>query len=68
MAAADRTRPARSGGGGGGASLPNRAALAGLLALVLPLGAWAQQVWSFEASLDGKPIGQHVFTLETQDG
>ncbi|WP_017758260.1 DUF6134 family protein, partial [Pseudacidovorax intermedius] len=42
--------------------------MAGLLGLALPLGAAAQQVWSFEASLDGKPIGQHVFTLETQDG
>lgn len=40
----------------------------GLLALALPFVASAQQVWSFEASLDGKPIGQHVFTLEGQDG
>ncbi|WP_295525869.1 DUF6134 family protein [uncultured Pseudacidovorax sp.] len=67
MAAADRTRHASCCGATGG-SLRGRVALAGLLALVLPLGAWAQQVWSFEASLDGKPIGQHVFTLETQDG
>lgn len=45
-----------------------RLALAGFLGLMLPVCAAAQQVWSFEASLDGKPIGQHVFTLETQDG
>lgn len=42
--------------------------VAGVLALLLPFMASAQQVWSFEASLDGKPIGQHVFTLEGQDG
>lgn len=43
-----------------------RTALA-LIALTLPVCSLAQQVWSFEAFLDGKAIGQHVFSLVTQE-
>lgn len=40
-----------------------------LLALAALLGVQAihaQQRWDFEATLDGKPIGEHRFTLEPQ--
>lgn len=43
---------------------------------LLAFAAWAlpaaaaepRQIWNFDAALDGKPIGEHVFTLDTQPG
>ncbi|RYF79368.1 MAG: hypothetical protein EOO29_17390, partial [Comamonadaceae bacterium] len=41
-----------------------RAAVLASLGLVAALPCAAQQSWLFEASLDGKPIGEHRFVLD----